>query len=210
MSDILLWQSFIVGSERKPWHWTRLYVELCCTWPYCFNGSSQDQNHLWTESSRWQPKCFYWVMKHLSTESALWDFTVACKIWLTHNTEELSGDERIWLGSLMGGSNTSETPVEEGTTVFCSSCIWLVVEPSIDSLNLSLISFNSGSPVAFLASVAWWTCIVCWKRQNDCSLWGPWRSGLHTSALPCMHSLGGFLVHLPGYFFPDWSTLPAG
>ena len=39
------------------------------------------------------------------------------------------------------------------TTEFCSSCIWLIVKPFRDSLNLSVSSCNSGSQVAFFATV---------------------------------------------------------
>ena len=60
-------------------------------------------------------------MKRHSAELALGDFAAAWKIWLPQNTEELSDDDQEDVVDPaaadvygLGGSDTSDTPVEEG------------------------------------------------------------------------------------------------
>ena len=60
-------------------------------------------------------------MKCHSAELALGDFAAAWKVWLPQNTEELSGDDQEDVVDPatadvygLGGSDTSDTPVEEG------------------------------------------------------------------------------------------------
>ena len=63
-------------------------------------------------------------MKRHSAESALRNFAAAWKVWLTQNTDELSGDEQedvvdpavadVYSLYCLGGSDTFDTPVEEG------------------------------------------------------------------------------------------------
>ena len=60
-------------------------------------------------------------MKRHSAESALRNFAAAWKVWLTQNTDELPGEEQEDVVDpaaadvyCLGGSDTFDTPVEEG------------------------------------------------------------------------------------------------